>query len=320
MAQDQKSKPTYRLPNEEQMLEAGVHFGHQARRWHPKMESYIFDKRKGIHILDLYKSKELLEVACNFLYETAARGGSIVFVGTKKQAKDIIELEARRAGAMYMSDRWIGGTITNFPVIKKNIDKLKDFMRRKEDGSLARYTKKERLLIDREVEKLRKSIGGILPLTSKPDALFVVDVKREKTAIREAIRTGIPVVALVDTNSDPTGVSYVIPGNDDAIRSIALLVKVVADSVEAGYQEAGRVKAAQLKEKAEEAEAAKAVSGVETKPVEKPAAKVEAKAEKKVEKTLEITETKKAVKKEAAKEVKEVEGAKKRGRPAKKKE
>lgn len=225
-----------KLPTVEEMLESGVHFGHQARRWHPRMEGFIFDKKKNIHILDLYKSRECLESACKYLYDVASKGGSIIFVGTKKQARDIVQLEARRAGAMYITERWVGGTITNFQTIRKNIDKLKEFMRKKEAGELSRYTKKERLLIDREIAKLQTYVGGILNLSSKPDALFIVDVRKEKTAVREAKRAKVPVVALVDTNSDPESISFVIPGNDDAIRSIALVVKAIADSVEDGYK------------------------------------------------------------------------------------
>ncbi len=226
-----------KIPSVDELLEAGVHFGHQARRWHPKMEPYIFEKKKEIHIFDLYKSRELLEKACEFLYGVASKGGQIIFVGTKKQASEIVLNEAKRSGAMHMSDRWIGGTITNFQTIRKNIEKLKDFLKKKDEGGLSHYTKKERLLIDREIEKLQLSVGGIVNLKSRPDALFVVDIKREKTAVREALRQQIPIVAFVDSNSDPSEISYVIPGNDDAIRSIALVVRVVADAVEEGYKE-----------------------------------------------------------------------------------
>ncbi|MEK7595796.1 MAG: 30S ribosomal protein S2 [Patescibacteria group bacterium] len=236
-----------KLPTVDELLEAGVHFGHQARRWHPKMEEFIFDKRKDIHILDLYKSHELLENACKYMYDVASKGGNIIFVGTKRQARDIVELEAKRAGVMYVTERWVGGTLTNFQTLKKNIDKLKDYMKKRDAGELSKYTKKERLLIDREIEKLRVMFGGLVNLAGVPDALFMVDVRKEKTAVREAKRLSVPVVALVDTNSDPAGVSFVIPGNDDAIRSIALMVKAVADSVEAGYK-----KFAQLSDKTEE--------------------------------------------------------------------
>jgi small subunit ribosomal protein S2 len=179
----------------------------------------------------------MLRTAVDFLYETAKKGEQIIFVGTKKQAREVIELEAKRCGAMYVTERWIGGTITNFKVIKKNIDKLVSFMKRREEGDLDKYTKKERLLIDREIEKLQKNIGGIILLKGAPKALFVVDARRERTAIAEAKRAGVPVVALIDTNSDPSMVNYVIPGNDDAIKSVALILKTIGDAVEEGYKD-----------------------------------------------------------------------------------
>lgn len=226
----------YKLPKIEDLFEAGVHFGHQIRRWHPKMEPYIYTHRKGVHIIDLGDTKEKLEEAAEHLYNIAADGGKIVFVGTKKQAQDIIELEAKRCGAMFVTQRWLGGTITNFSVIRKNIDKLLEFIRKREEGEFEHYTKKERLLIDREIEKLNDSVGGIVGLKGKPDALFVIDAKREDTAIREANIADIPVTAVIDTNSDPRNVDYPIPGNDDAIRSIALITKVIADAIESGYE------------------------------------------------------------------------------------
>ncbi|OGC49858.1 30S ribosomal protein S2 [candidate division WWE3 bacterium RIFCSPHIGHO2_01_FULL_40_23] len=240
----------YKIPTVEELLEAGVHFGHQARRWHPKMEDYIFDKKSGIHIIDLYKTHELLKNACEFLYKIASLGGQIIFVGTKKQAKEIVTLEAKRCGAFFMTERWIGGTITNYQTIKKSVDKLKDFIRRRDANELSHYTKKERLLIDREIERMTKSIGGILSLNGKPNALFIVDSRKEKTAVREARRMNIPVSALIDTNSDPTFISYPVPGNDDAIRSIALIVKTISDAIEAGYKEFAK-KGEELKSKKE---------------------------------------------------------------------
>lgn len=226
----------YKLPKIEELLEAGVHFGHQVRRWHPKMEPYIYGVKQNIHIIDLEIAHKNLEKACEFLYETASKGGQIIFVGTKKQAHDIVSIEAKRSGAMYVIERWIGGTITNHRVIRLNIDKLLNTIRKKELGELEKYTKKERLLIDREVEKLQRSIGGITALKGVPAALVVVDSKREKTAVREAVRSGVKVVGLVDTNSNPAGVDYVIPGNDDALKSIALILKAFGDAVEAGYK------------------------------------------------------------------------------------
>ncbi|GEM_PF-486073 len=236
----------YKVPTIQEMLDAGVHFGHQVRRWHPKMEPYIYIAAKDIHIIDLEQSEKMLGKACEFLFEAAKEGKKVVFVGTKKQSRDIIELEAKRCGAMYVKERWVGGTITNFPFIKKNLDKLIKYMKDREEGNFVKYTKKERLLIDRSIDKMNSSYGGIISMRATPDVLFVIDPKREKTAIREAKNSHIPVVAIVDTNADPTTVNYPIPGNDDAIKSIALLVKAVADAIEEGYKEFGKIKEAAL--------------------------------------------------------------------------
>lgn len=226
---------TYNTPNMEELLDAGVHFGHQVKRWHPGMEKYIFAQRMGIHVIDLEQTETLLKKACDKLYKLASEGGHIVFVGTKRQANTIVKAEAERSGAFYVNERWLGGTITNFPVISKNIKKLVNLKNRKQQGEFERYTKKERLLLDRQIEKLERLIGGIVGLRGKPAAIFIVDARREKTAIREANASNVPVIALLDTNTDPSGVDYVIPGNDDAIRSIALVVKSISDSIQAGY-------------------------------------------------------------------------------------
>lgn len=239
----------YKLPKIEEMLEAGVHFGHQARRWHPKMEKYIYTVNKDIHIIDLEQTEKKIKEACDFLYETAKEGKKIIFVGTKKQFKDIIELEAKRCGALYVKERWIGGTITNFPNIKKNLDRLLDLMKGREDGRFDKYTKKERLLIDRDIEKSQNVYGGILSLKGTPGVLFIIDPRREKTAIREAKSLNVPTVALVDTNADPTTVDYPIPGNDDAIKSVALIMKAISSAIEEGYSEYDKIKD---KEKAQE--------------------------------------------------------------------
>ncbi|HOV97558.1 MAG TPA: 30S ribosomal protein S2 [bacterium] len=230
----------YKVPKIQEMIDAGVHFGHQTKRWHPKMEPYIYTVSKGVHIIDLEKTEEMLRKACDFLYEQASMGKVIVFVGTKKQSKDIIEKEAKRSGALYVNERWVGGTITNFETIKKNIDKLLGYLKSREEGKFLIYTKKERLLIDREIEKLQASYGGISSLRKTPEVLFVIDTKREKTAIREAKRSGVPVVAIVDTNANPEDIDYPIPGNDDAIKSVALIVRAIADAVEEGYKEFGK--------------------------------------------------------------------------------
>lgn len=226
-----------KLPKVEELLDSGVHFGHQTKRWHPKMEPFIFGVKRNIHIIDLEQTEAQLKKATEFLNEVAARGEQIILVGTKKQAREVVELEAKRSGSMFVIERWVGGTITNYRIIKKNIDKLLTLIKRREEGDLEKYTKKERLLIDREIEKLQKNIGGIVNLKGTPGALFVVDARRERTAIREAKIAGVKVVALVDTNSNPEGIDYVIPGNDDAIKSIAIILKAVADAVESGYQE-----------------------------------------------------------------------------------
>ncbi|MFC1621823.1 30S ribosomal protein S2 [Patescibacteria group bacterium] len=230
----------YKVPKIEELFEAGVHYGHQTKRWHPNMEPYIYTVRKKIHIIDLEKTEELLKKAADFLYEIAKEGGKIIFVGTKKQAGDIIEIEAKRSGALYITERWLGGTITNHSVIKKNnIDKLIELKRRKEAGELEKYTKKERLLIDREIEKLERYVGGISTLSVLPKALFVIDAKKEKTAVLEAKAAKVPVVALADTNTNPENIDYLIPGNDDAIKSIALITKTIADAIEAGIEDYG---------------------------------------------------------------------------------
>ncbi|MFC1700288.1 30S ribosomal protein S2 [Patescibacteria group bacterium] len=239
----------YKLPTIKEMLDAGVHFGHQVKRWNPKMEKYIYTVNKGVHIIDLEQTEELLDKACEFLFNEASKGKSVVFVGTKRQSKEIIENEARRCGAMYVTERWIGGTITNLETIKKNIDKLLDFLKGREEERFAKRTKKERLLIDREIEKLQKAYGGIVNMKKEPDVLFIIDPKREKTAVREANRAGVPVVSLIDTNASPEGISYPIPGNDDAIKSAALIVKAIADSIEEGYEEHGKKKDKEEKEK-----------------------------------------------------------------------
>ncbi|OGC47543.1 30S ribosomal protein S2 [candidate division WWE3 bacterium RIFCSPHIGHO2_01_FULL_42_13] len=249
--------PKYKLPKAEELFEAGVHFGHQVRRWHPAMEKYIFAQRSGIHIVDLDKTVEGLKAATQFLYETAAKGGQIIFVGTKRQAAEIIATEAKRAGALFVNDRWLGGTVTNFRIVRKNIDKLVDFINKRQTGQFDKYTKKERLLLDREIDKLQISVGGIVGLQGKPAALFIIDTRREKTAINEARITGIPVVAIVDTNSDPRNINYLIPGNDDAIRSISTIVKPVADAVAEGYAEYAEKSAKEKKERDEAKEAAK---------------------------------------------------------------
>jgi len=308
--------PKYKTPKIQELIEAGVHFGHQIKRWHPKMEPYIYTVSKNIHIIDLEDTERLLKEACEFLYNQASEGKTIVFVGTKKQSKDVIKAEAIRCGAMYVNERWVGGTITNFQTIKKNLDKLIKYIKGKETGEFDIYTKKERLLIDREIEKMDLVYGGILNLTDTPDVLFVIDPKREKTAVKEAKNAKIPVVAIIDTNADPTGIDYIIPGNDDAIKSVALLVRTVADAIEEGYKEfdkKGRViakKEAEVKAEAEKAEmvitatespvVTVEVEEIEEKLVEEEPKKIEKLVEKEAEPDVKTMEKKKPKSKKKA--------------------
>jgi len=214
-----------------QLLEAGVHFGHQTSRWNPKMKPYIFGARNGIYIIDLQRTVKLFEQAYGFVRELAGRGGSMLFVGTKKQAQDAIREEAERCGMFYVNTRWLGGTLTNFQTIKASIDRLKKCEEMLEDPAMAEaLTKREMLNVSRERDKLLGSLGGIKALRKLPDALFVIDPKKEEIAVREANKLKIPVVAVVDTNCDPDVVDYKIPGNDDAIRAIRLFCAAIADA------------------------------------------------------------------------------------------
>jgi small subunit ribosomal protein S2 len=213
-----------------QLLEAGVHFGHQTKRWNPKMKPYIFGARNGIYIIDLQKTVGLARSALRFVSDAVAHGGSVLFVGTKKQAQDAIREEAARSGMFFVTNRWLGGTLTNFKTVKQGIDRLKTIEKMKEDGTYERLPKKEVASLEREREKLEKNLGGIKELSRLPSALFVIDTKKEHIAVHEANRLGIPVVAVVDTNCDPEGIDYVIPGNDDAIRSIRLFTGKIAEA------------------------------------------------------------------------------------------
>jgi small subunit ribosomal protein S2 len=218
-----------------ELLEAGVHFGHQSKRWNPKMARYIYAARNGIHVIDLHKSIPLIEKAYEFL-KNAAANGTVLFVGTKKQAMEAIEEEAKRCGMFYVNQRWMGGTLTNFKTLKKNIARLNDIEKMKEDGTYDILPKKEVILLEREHRKLMRGLGGIRQMIALPAAVFIVDILKEQTALKEARRLGIPVVAIVDTNTDPDGIDYPIPGNDDAIRSIKLLTSIVASAVIAGRE------------------------------------------------------------------------------------
>ena len=217
-------------------LEAGVHFGHQTRRWNPKMAPYIFTERNGIYIIDLQKTVKKLEEAYMFVRDTAANGGEILFVGTKKQAGDSVKEEAERCGMHYVNARWLGGMLTNFKTIRRRIERLAQLRKMEEDGTFELLPKKEVVKLKLEIEKLEKFIGGIKNMSELPAALFIVDPKKEKIAVSEARKLGIPIVAIVDTNCDPDEVDYVIPGNDDAIRAIRLIASTMANAVTEGRQ------------------------------------------------------------------------------------
>jgi small subunit ribosomal protein S2 len=227
-----------------QLLEAGVHFGHQTRRWNPKMKSYIFGARNGIYIIDLQRTVRLFHTAYRFIAETTAAGESVLFVGTKQQARDTIQEETQRCGMYYVNQRWLGGMLTNFKTIKQRIDRLKELDSMVEDGSINRFPKKEILQLMREREKLEKNLGGIKEMTRLPGALYVVDTHRENIAVAEANRLGIPVVAIIDTNCDPDVIDYPIPGNDDAIRAVRLITSKIADACVEGRQQYEEMKQA----------------------------------------------------------------------------
>ena len=215
-----------------ELLEAGVHFGHQTRRWNPKMRRFLFTERGGIYIIDLQQTLELLEQAHAFVRNVAERGGSVLFVGTKKQCQDAIAEQAARVDMPYVNHRWLGGLLTNWRTISERLERLHELRRRKEEGQLDLLPPKERIAMEAELEKLETNLGGVAEMKRLPDAVFVVDLKKEQLAIREARRLGLPVVGLVDTNCDPDDADYVIPGNDDAIRSCSLIVRVIADAIE----------------------------------------------------------------------------------------
>ncbi len=217
-----------------ELLEAGVHFGHQTRRWNPKMKRFIFTERGGIYIIDLQQTSELLQEAHDFARNVASRGGNMLFVGTKKQSQDAVAEHAKRVGMPYVNHRWLGGLLTNWRTIQDRISYLHDLRRLKTDGQLDLLPAKERITMLAELEKLEANLGGVADLRRQPDAVFIVDLRKEQLAVREARRLGLPIVALVDTNCDPDEADYVIPGNDDAIRSCSLIIRAVADGIAAG--------------------------------------------------------------------------------------
>jgi small subunit ribosomal protein S2 len=221
-----------------ELLEAGVHFGHQTRRWNPKMRRFIFTERGGIYIIDLQQTLQLLEEAHAFARNLAERGGSVLFVGTKKQSQGAVEEQAKRVKMPYVNHRWLGGLLTNWRTISDRIDRLHELRRLKEEGQLDLLPAKERISMLSELEKLDENLGGVADMKRQPDAVFIVDLRKEQLAVREARRLGLPIIALVDTNCDPDEADYVIPGNDDAIRSCDLIVRVIADAIAAGQQKA----------------------------------------------------------------------------------
>jgi small subunit ribosomal protein S2 len=243
-----------------ELLEAGVHFGHQTRRWDPKMKRFIFTERGGIYIIDLQQTLQLLEDAAAFARNLAERGGTVLFVGTKKQAQDSIEEEAKRVGMPYVNHRWLGGLLTNWRTISARIERLHELRRLKEEEQLELLPPKERIAMLAELERLESHLGGVADMKRQPDAVLIIDLRKEQIAVREARRLGLPVVALVDTNCDPDEADYVIPGNDDAIRSCSLVVRAIAQSIEEGKQQ---VKAQEFEAAAPEAPAEETAPAVE---------------------------------------------------------
>ncbi len=264
------------------LLEAGVHFGHETKRWNPKMKKYIFGSKNGIYIVDLEKTQSSILKACEFMKNIASSGGNILFVGTKKQAQDIVKEEASRCGMFYVHHRWLGGMLTNFQTIKKSIKRLLDIERMKEDGTMAKLSKKEVSALNKELLKLNKNLEGIRSMEKLPKVIFVIDAKKEDIAVKEAVTLKIPIVALVDTNSDPDKIEYVIPGNDDAIRSIKIITGLMADAILAGKEafKAGVIKA----QEEAEVEAAEEEAGAEDEKI------VEAKVEEIVEGDIKLKE------------------------------
>ena len=306
-----------------ELLEAGVHFGHQVRRWNPKMKDYIFGERNGIYIIDLQKTQKLFRDALGFVqdYLTEKPNAKVLFVGTKRQAQDAIVEEAERCNQYYIHNRWLGGLMTNYKTVKRSINRLKEIEAMQEDGRAEMLTKKERLGLDREHEKLMKNLAGIKDMNGLPDFLFVIDVRKEDIAVKEANRLGIPVVAVVDTNCSPEGIDYVIPGNDDALRAIRLFTSRVADAILEGQNVATegmadeQMAAAEAEEKAEATEAkTEETPAVEEKKAEAETAKaeepVEAKEsveEEKAEVAEPVEETKEAVEEKAEEKKEETE-------------
>ncbi len=231
-----------------ELLAAGCHFGHLTRRWNPKMRPYIFMERNGIHIIDLMKTSLLLDEACNAIGNIVSEGKRILFIGTKKQAVEVVKEEAIRTGQFYVTERWLGGFLTNFTTIRKSVKRLTNIEKMESDGTFDKITKKEILFLQREKEKLNKVLSGIVDMTRLPGAIFVIDVKKESIAVKEAKRLGVPVFAIVDTNCDPDEVDYVVPANDDAIKSIQVITKAIGDAILLGRERATQLQAEQAAE------------------------------------------------------------------------
>lgn len=234
------------------LLEAGVHFGHQTKRWNPKMSRYIFGERSGIHVIDLQKSLECINAACSFLTDIAAHGGNVLFVGTKKQAQETISSEATRCGMPYVNQRWLGGMLTNFKTVKKSIDRLRELRKMRDDSNITSLSKKDVIMLMKELSRIEKVLGGVSGMDRLPQVLFVVDSKKEEIAVLEANKLSIPVVAIVDTNCDSDKVTHVMPGNDDAIKSIKLISGLVADSMIEGRKRLAGPPVSKEQEKATE--------------------------------------------------------------------
>lgn len=249
-----------------QLLEAGVHFGHQTRRWNPKMRPYIYGERNGIYIIDLEQTQRALDKACDYMRQAAEQRKNIVFVGTKKQAAEIVEEEARRCGVHFVNRRWLGGMLTNFETIKWRMNRLKELESMRDTGEFFRRPKKEVAVLNREMSKLEKSLGGIKMMKGKPDVLFIIDQKRELIAVQEAKKVGIEVVGIIDTNCDPDSIDYVIPGNDDSIRSIKLITSRIADAILEGKQGQSNAPFEEAREERERPLAAVATAAAEEQP------------------------------------------------------
>lgn len=236
-----------KIPTIEELLKAGMHFGHRTSKWHPNMKPFIFGSRKGVHIIDLVKAQKMLETSMDILRKCAQEDKMVLFVGTKTQVKNKMQKMAEEAGMPYITEKWLGGCLTNFGVIKKMIKKYKDLTEKRDSGKLASYTKKERLEIDREIERLRLRVGGLVNVNRLPDLIFVWDIKTEKTAVAEAVKKNVPIMAVCDTNTNPKDINYIIPSNDDATKTIDLIVALIGETIKEGREAKKAEKPAEAK-------------------------------------------------------------------------